>query len=154
DNWDVWQFPVAGGAAKNLTVDGKRDGIRYRGRINFDPQERGIDLAKPQYFNIFGERNKKGGVAVLDNGSGCRKLLWDDASFGALTKAKNADVYLYTRETSTEAPEYYAADASLAGATKLTDAASLNSQFALSSGVKLVEYTGTEGKKLQGALYL
>src|SRR5262249_31352952 len=128
DGWDVWQFPVNGGAATNLTGDGKREGLRYRQRINLDPQERGIDLTKPQYFTVYGETTKKSGIAVLQSG-GCRKLLWDDAVFTTVMKAKNSDVYVYTRETSKDAPEYYTADASLAGGTKLTDLGAQQSAF-------------------------
>jgi hypothetical protein len=33
DGWDVWQVPEMGGPAKNLTLDGKKEGIRYRGAV-------------------------------------------------------------------------------------------------------------------------
>ena len=49
-------------------------------------------------------------------------------------KAKNSDVYIYTRETSKDAAEYYAADASLAGGSKLTDIGAQQSQFAPFAG--------------------
>ena len=64
DNWDIWQIPVDGGKPVNLTVNGKKDATRYRGRIALEPIEEradGIDLSKPQYFTVYGEWTKKGG---------------------------------------------------------------------------------------------
>ena len=40
DNWDVWRVGVAGGAALNVTGNGKRDGIRYQARVGQDAKER------------------------------------------------------------------------------------------------------------------
>ena len=44
DNWDIWNVPVHGGQAVNLTVNGKKDRIRYQNRFRLDPDEKGIDL--------------------------------------------------------------------------------------------------------------
>src|SRR5262249_31373415 len=50
DDWDIWKVPVGGGQAVNLTVNGKKDKIRYQSRYRLDPDERGgIDLSKPLY---------------------------------------------------------------------------------------------------------
>ena len=49
DGWDIWKVPVEGGAAVNLTVNGKKDKIRYRARFRLDPEEKGIDLTAPVY---------------------------------------------------------------------------------------------------------
>ena len=67
DNWDVWKLPVNGeGPAVNLTGNGKKDGIRYRARLALDPEEKGVDLAAPLYFSVFGEWTKKSGFARVD----------------------------------------------------------------------------------------
>ena len=121
DGWDIWKVPVAGGAAVNLTVNGKKDGIRYRSILRLDPDEKGIDLSAPRYVSVFGECTKKGGIARLEPGKpGVQMLLWDDAAFG-LQKAKNADVYLYAKSTYKDPPDYYVTDASLKTGRKLTD---------------------------------
>jgi DNA-binding CsgD family transcriptional regulator len=86
-------------------------------------------------------------------GGGAQSLLWDDASF-ALVKARDADTFLFTRQTSTEFPDWWAAGPSLANARRLTDANPERAQFAWSSGVKLVNYVSDKGDTLQGALYL
>ncbi len=155
DDWDIWNVPTRGGNAVNLTVNGKKDKIRYQGRFRLDPEEKGIDLAQPMYVRAYGEWTKKAGIARLENGKpGAKMLTWDDASYGALMKAKNSDSYLFSRETSAESPTYYLADASLSNGQKLTNANPQQKDFLWSSGAKLVDYTSTKGDKLQGALFL
>ena len=39
DRWDIWKVPVAAGtAAVNLTVNGRKDQIRYQNRVRTDPR--------------------------------------------------------------------------------------------------------------------
>lgn len=155
DGWDIWNIPTRGGNAVNLTVNGKKEKIRYQGRYNLDPEEKGIDLTQPMYLRAYGEWTKKAGIARLDNGKpGAKMLMWDDASYGALMKAKKAESYLYSRDTFNESPTYYLADASLSNGQKLTNANPQQKDFFWSSGSKLVDYTSAKGDKLQGALYL
>jgi hypothetical protein len=95
DGWDIWSVPVSGaGKAVNLTVNGAKDKLRYR-RLRLDPEEKAIDLDQPQYFSVYGEWTKKAGIARLAKGQPApTMLLWDDAGFGGLSKAKRADVYV------------------------------------------------------------
>jgi acetyl esterase/lipase len=153
DGWDIWNVPVHGGQGTNLTGNGKKDQVRYRSRFRLDPEEKGIDLSKPMYVGMYGELTKKTGIALIENGK-MTSLLWDDAAFGSLMKAKDADRYLYTRETYEAYPDYYVADASLKGGRRLTDANPQQKNFLWSKGAKLIEYVSAKGDKLQGALYL
>ena len=107
DGWDIWKVPVHGGAGVNLTVNGKKDKIRYRSRYRLDPDEKGIDLdAAACTSTPTASGPRKSGIALIEPGkprAACSR--WDDASYGTLMKAKHADVYLYTRETVNEFPE-------------------------------------------------
>jgi fermentation-respiration switch protein FrsA (DUF1100 family) len=155
DGWDVWNVPVAPGQATNLTVTGKRDAVRYRGRVRLDPDEKGIDLSVPQYFMSYGEWTKKGGIVRIEPGKpGAQPLLSDDAAFGRVMKAKNADVYLYTRATYKEFPDFYVGDGSLANGRKITSVGVQRETFAWSAGSMLIDYTSAKGDRLQGALFL
>jgi dipeptidyl aminopeptidase/acylaminoacyl peptidase len=69
-------------------------------------------------------------------------------------KAKNADVYLYTRETEKDYPDYYVADRTLHDGRRLTHANPQQEKFAWSKGAILVNYTSAKGARLQGALFL
>ncbi len=155
DGWDIWKVPVAGGQAVNLTVNGGKDKIRYRRPFRLDPDERGVDLSAPVYISVYGEWTKKGGVGLIEPGKpGVRMLQWGDASYTQLVKAKSAAVYLYTRESVTDYPNFYASNATLENGKQITDADPQQKDFLWPSGVKLVDYSSSRGEKLQAALFL
>lgn len=158
DAWDVWAVPVAGGQATNLTVNGKKDSVRYQQRFATEPRDRrddGIDASKPLFFRTYGEWTKKGGVARVDPGKpGAHALVWDDASYGGLTKAEHADQYVYTRGTATNPNDYYVTDANFSSPARLTDQRSAVEPFQWSPGVRIIDYTSEKGDKLQAALFL
>jgi dienelactone hydrolase len=155
DGWDIWRVPVNGaGKAVNLTVNGAKDKIRYR-RLRLDPDEKAIDLDEPQYFSVYGEWTKKSGIARTVKGQIAPvMLLWDDAGFGSLIKAKKAGVYAYTRDTFKDFPDYYATDALLRNGKRLTEADPQQKDFLWSSGSMLLDYVSAKGDKLQAALFL
>jgi len=155
DNWDIWRLGVRGGDAVNLTGDGKAEQIRYRRRFQFDPDEEGIDLAQPLYLSAYGEWTKKGGLARVRPGQpGAERLLWDDAAFDGLLKARDADVYVYTRETVRAFPDWHVAGPDLAGGRRLTTANPRQPEFLWSAGSRLLDYQSTRGDRLQAALSL
>lgn len=158
DNWDIWQVPVDGGAAVNLTVNGRKDQVRYQRRFPMETAEEredGIDLSKPNYFGVYGEWTKKAGIARLDPGkTGLTNVVWGDAAFSRLLKAEKADVVLYTKETAVEPADYYATNSKFGEPKRLTDMRPQVAQYNWTPGVQLVNYTCDKGDKLQAALYL
>ena len=189
DGFDVWKVPTGCasqtggcGTAVNLTVDGKKNQIRYQRLYSFESRAAapaggrggrggrggglvdGVDLSQPLYFATYGEWTKKEGIAKVDASKpGAQKLISEDARF-AFQKAKEADVYVFTKQTAIDFPNYYAANgdvlnptssaAAIKSARQLTDANPQQKDFAWTSGVKLINYTSAKGDKLQGALYL
>ncbi|MEP6731241.1 MAG: prolyl oligopeptidase family serine peptidase [bacterium] len=154
DGWDAWRVPTRGGAAVNLTVDGLKTGKHYQRRYTFDPREKGVDMSKPLYFATYGEWTKKEGLSRVDaKRAGATNLLFDDAKVNFL-KARDADVFLFSRQTYVEFPNYHLANAAFGSDKQLTDANPQQRQFAWSPGAKLIDYTSAKGDKLQGALYL
>jgi dipeptidyl aminopeptidase/acylaminoacyl peptidase len=155
DGWDIWNVPVHGGKGVNLTINGLKDGIRYQRRFRLDPEEKEIDLAQPQYISSYGEWTKKAGISRIEKGKPVpAALFWEDAGFGSLLKAKKAEIYLYTRDTYNEFPDYYAADGLLKNGRKITDANPQQKDFLWSSGSVLLDYKSAKGDKLQAALFL
>ena len=154
DAWDVWKVPVKGGAAVNLTGDGKTNQVRYQRRYAFDPRERGIDLTKPLYFATYGEWTKQEGLARAEPGNaGTRSFFFDDARYNFL-KAREADVFVFTKQTARDFPNYQMAGADFRAVRQITDANPQQKEFAWTSGVRLINYASDKGDKLQGALYL
>ncbi len=159
DGWDIWAVSIQGGPAVNLTVNGRKDGVRYQRRLQLDRDEKGIDLEKPMYVLTYGEWTKKAGISLIEKGKpGPKALLWDDAGFGSLLKARKAEIYLYTRETSRDFADWLAAGPDLDKALRLTEANPQQKDFFWSSGQILVDYKidPASGKtnRLQGALFL
>jgi dipeptidyl aminopeptidase/acylaminoacyl peptidase len=81
-------------------------------------------------------------------------LHWDDAEYSTLLKAKNADTYLYTRETYKDFPNFRMSGPQLDEGTTITNADPQQKDLLWTSGVKIVDYTSAKGDKLQGALWL
>ena len=162
DGWDIWKVPVAAGQpAVNLTVNGKKDRMRYRNRVVTDPRERGADMSKRQIFGMFSEATKKSGYGVLEPGAttGLKTLIFEDAMIGALQKAEKADVWLYRRETPTQAPQVFVTNASLTSPRKVADTSAEADKYLWTSGVQLISYQNAhpDPKKrqtLQASLYL
>lgn len=157
DGWDIWQVPARGGPGTNLTLNGKRESIHYRVAVPLlsDPDAHAIDLAKPIYVTMLGEWTKKAGIGRLEPGmSGVNRLMWDDAVFGALQKARDAEVLVYTRETWKDCPDYYVADGAFSRRRRLTDAMPQQRNFTWSAGVKVIDYFAPKGERLQGVLSL
>jgi dipeptidyl aminopeptidase/acylaminoacyl peptidase len=154
DNRDVWKAPVKGGALVNLTGNGRKDGIRYTRRIVINPKDKGIDLSRPIYLQTYGERTKKEGLArVMPNKPGAESLLWDDAKF-VVTRARDAETWLFTKQTFRDFPDWYVAAPNLSTPRRLTDANPQQKDFAWSGGERLVDYVSEKGDTLQAALYL
>ncbi len=160
DGWDIWKVPATGGAGVNLTVNGKKDGIRYRAILRLDPEEKGWDLSVVRDVTMFGEYTKRGGVGRLEpDKPGVQPALWEDAAYGTVQKAKKADVCVYTKSTPSAPSDYYVTDPSLKAGRKITALDAQVKNFAWSSGAQLIDYTVQLGKggvtrKLQGSLYL
>lgn len=155
DGWDVWKVSIDGAGGENLTVNGRKDQIRYSNPHRFDPDVEGVDMSKPVYFSAYGEWTKKAGFARLMPGAkGVEMLVWEDASFGRLSKLKDHEVYYFSRSTRKDPTSYFISGAELKETQQLTESNEQQKNIKWSGGVRLVEYTNKQGDRLQGALHL
>lgn len=156
DNWDLWRLPVKGGSAVNLTGTGRREQVRYESRLVFDPRDRGgIDLTKPMYVETFGEWSKKEGLVQVDALRGGVKPIALDSAKVDYRRARDANVWVYARQTVTRFPDWYAADDGIRSERRLTDANPQQKDVAWTPGARLVEYTcDNGGGRHQAVLYL
>lgn len=156
DNWDMWRVGVHGDEGTNLTVNGKADAIRYGSFIQFDPDdEDGVDLSEPVYFRMYGEWTKKSGYGLMTRGRpGPEVLAFEDAAYGPLMKAEDAETYLVSWSTTVDYPDYHVTDARLRNPRRITDGYPEQANFLWSDGARLVDYTSDKGDRLQGALFL
>ncbi len=156
DGWDVWKVDSFGKKFKNLTLDGKKNKIRYRYPFILDKNFKGFDSKKPVFISIFGELNKKSGIIRINlkNPQKRKILLWDDAYFSSLKKAEKANIYLFRKETFKDYPDFYLTKDAFKSFKKITDANPQQKNYLWSSGRILINYKNSSGKSLQGALFL
>ena len=159
DLWDVWQINADGTGAVNITQNGCRDKIRYERLYNIYPEDKGIDLSKPQYVSMYGEWTKKAGIARLEPGkkglnAGAKKLLWDDVAFSNFNKTLKANVFYYSKEDFSKPTEYFVSNSSISNAKQVTKNAPDKEKYTFSAGTKLVNYVTNKGDSLQGVIYL
>ena len=104
----------------------------------------------------YGEWTKKEGlVAGRSEQAGRQAARVGRRERSTSRRRSDADVYVYTRQTSIDYPELLRRQRGLQGRhVRLTDANPQQKDFAWTSGVKLINYTSAKGDKLQGALYL
>jgi len=156
DNWDLWKISSDGKEFENLTQNGAENKWRYRYHFRLDPGEEGIDLSKPLYLSVFDDTNKQTGIARIDNGeAGAKILMMDDAVYGNLNKVEDEDIFYFTRQTSTDPPDYYISrEKNLTGAEKVTEIYPESENFALSPGSRLISFVSDKGDTLDAALFL
>lgn len=152
DRFDIWQIdPQNPGNAKKLT-NGRaaKQSHRY---VRLDAEERSIDLSKPLFLTTVNEATKQSGFAQLSPALQVTKLYEGDFSVGNLVlKGKNADRYLFTKQTFKEYPDWHATDGSFKNITRVTNANPQQSNY-LWGSVEIVNWRAGDGTPLQGLLY-
>ena len=172
DKYDVWQLPLDGGKAVNLTNGigkaqqivfrlvrlaaggrGGRGGGGGRGGAPGGDDEEGLDLSRPHTLSAYGDRTKKTGYWQLTAGEAPKPLIWADKAIGQAQKAENADRVIFTEQTFEEFPDYWATNSAFETPKRITDANPFITEYAWGKKV-LYDYTNSKGKKLQATLTL
>jgi dipeptidyl aminopeptidase/acylaminoacyl peptidase len=157
DNWDLWRLPVNGGNALNLTVNGRKDRIRYQNRLVVDGRNahNGIDLTQPMFVETYGEWTKKEGLARVDAQKGGATVVSVEDAKVDYRRARDANVWAYTRQSAARFPDWYASDEGLRNERRLTEANPQQKEVAWTAGTRLVEYECENGGgRRQATLYL
>jgi dipeptidyl aminopeptidase/acylaminoacyl peptidase len=172
DKFDVWQLPLDGGKAVNLTNGvGRAQEIRFRvtrfgagggggggrggrGGGAAAEEDDGIDLTKPITLSASGDRTKKSGYWQVTAGQDPQPIIWVDKNIGGVQKAAEADRIIFTQQDFNEFPDIWTSNLSFAAPRKVTDANPILSEYAWSPKKVLIDYTNSKGKKLQGTLML
>ncbi len=155
DRYDIWRFDLEGNKVPVSATHGygRKNTLRFRYQ-KLDPEEEAIDTNKPVIVSAFDERNKASGFFQADfkNFSEPKLLMMEDESFSNLSKAKKAEVLIWTREDVSESPNIWVSSISFDHKHKLSDINPQQNQF-IWPGVRLVHWTSFSGKSLEGLLY-
>jgi dienelactone hydrolase len=148
--YDLWLQPLDGKPATVLTGgEGEANQIRFRYE-QLDPEQRFIDLSQPVVLSAYGDRTKRYGYYVLEQGR-LESRIYADMRVTQLRKAKNADRVIFAMETFTDFPNYHVSGLEMADTKQLTDANPWQSEYKWGHNI-LFEYENKAGVPLQGVL--
>jgi len=152
DKYDIWQFMTERGEPINITGGkGRREGVTFR-MLKLDPEKRGFGSNEKLLLSAYRNREKNFGFYSSQVGqSGVIKLLEEKKRFRFFTKAKKADVLVYTRESFEEFPDIWIADGLFSSPRRISNINPQVSEFAWGSA-ELVEWNSLDGIPLQGVL--
>lgn len=141
DNWDIWKLSATGAAARNLTGNGRREHIRYLGRLNWDNRDRrGIDPSQPMFVETYGEYSKREGLVQVDVARGGVRVLTDEDAKVDYRRARDSNLWFFTRQSVVAYPDLWAADAGITNVRRLTTANPQQAEVAWTPGARLIEY--------------
>jgi dipeptidyl aminopeptidase/acylaminoacyl peptidase len=152
DRYDIWQVSPDGGGAKNLTDGvGRKDKTIFR-YVRLDPKERWIDPAKPMLLHAENEETRDSGFyRDKINGGLPEKLVMAAKDFNNPTKAKDADVLMFTASRFDEFPDIWVTGLTFKDLKKVSDGDAQRAQFNWGSG-ELVAFKNVDGVPLKGLL--
>ncbi|MBP8275106.1 MAG: hypothetical protein KAY59_11780, partial [Acidobacteria bacterium] len=152
DRYDIWRIAPDGGAGIRLT-DGAATRTRHRVALMNDADADAlIDLARPLYVALFGERTKQFGYARLAPGRPLERLIFENKRVDHLTTSVRGNVFAYTAQAFDDAPDIFLAGPTLTDARAVTSINPQQSQYAWGTSA-VIDYTTARGDTLQAALY-
>lgn len=148
DEYNVWALNPDGKGARKLT-DGEKEETQYR-VYRLDFEDPFLDDSKPVYFSAYGDKSKKFGFYKLEKNK-LTKLLFEDAYLSRLVKAKDANVFTYSKQDYHISPELFVTE----NFTDSKEVIATNPQQKNYYWGKseLVSFTNKKGKQMQGALF-
>lgn len=152
DKFDIWELRPDGSSPRMVTAgEGRKQQLVFRYR-SMDPDERTIPVGKPMLLATTNDATKASGYYRLTTpATAPEKLVMLDKSVGAPTKAKSADVVVFTQSRFEEFPDLWVSDTSFREPKKVTNANPQQSEFVWGKS-ELIEYINADGKRLKAIL--
>lgn len=114
DRYDVWKVDPSGKIQPDRFnfFSGRKDKTVYR-YLKVDPEERYVKSNQPLYFRMFSETNKSANIGVLHKEKSANHNTVDFVTFfgghayNNFLKAKNAERFIYSKESYQESPDLF-----------------------------------------------
>ncbi|WP_430612883.1 alpha/beta hydrolase family protein [Flavobacterium sp. JP2137] len=155
DRYDIWEFSLNGSKSPVCVTKGYGRDHRIRFELNkFDPEIRSVSRTAPLLLSAFDETTKEAGFyTTAVQATQQPQLLRMEPVFSnnALIKAKNADTYLYAKESFVQAPSLFVT-ADFNTVTPLIATNPQQSDYNWGTA-ELVHWTTATGKAATGVLY-
>jgi dipeptidyl aminopeptidase/acylaminoacyl peptidase len=148
DEYNTWAVKPDGSGSRKLSAGEKEETVFRVTRLDFEDPF--IDDSKPVYFSAYGDKSKKTGYYKWENGK-FDKLVFEDLAVGRITKAKDANAFLYVKQDYNLSPELYVTD-NFGNDKKVTGTNPQQNNYYWGKS-QLISFTNAKGKKMQGALF-
>ncbi len=153
DKYDIWEVKPDGSGARLATAGiGRKNSVVFR-YSRLDPEERTIPAAKPLLLAAMDDTTKGTGFYRVSLGSAAppEKIIMMNKLMSGLRKAKDAEVYLFTIQTTAEFPNLWTSGPGLWDMKKVTDANPQQSEYVWGRS-ELIKYLNADGKWLDAIL--
>ena len=155
DRYDIWKFDPKGEAKPiNLTVNGREEKISYSLMQLLDREKRFYNLNEVQYLNGYNEVTKGYGyyTAKLNKPTAPKALLAGNYKLAALTKAKDNNTVIYTKESYEEFPDIHMSDITFKKSTRISNGIKQQDPF-IWGNVELISWMSLDGRPLEGLVF-
>lgn len=151
DKYDIWAFDSASLQGARLTK-GYLTQTQYR-IVNLNKSEIGIADDAKLTLSSYNLDNKQSGIASLNLATKQLKAeLTGEAKYTVVTKAKDADTLLFTKQDYHTYPDFWVTSIDFANKAKVTNLNPQIAQFNWGEKPELVDYKGYNGNPLKGVL--
>lgn len=155
DRFDVWALDPTGHREPRVVTEGagRRDSLRFR-YVDLDPEVEAIDPREPLVLSVFDMQTKASGF-YRDRVRGDRepqRLVLMDVRFSTPTKAENANMVMFTRESVAEFPDLWVSNLEFDNMREVSDANPQQQDYVWAT-VELVDWLSADGTPLEGLLY-
>ncbi|MFV0269921.1 MAG: alpha/beta hydrolase family protein [Draconibacterium sp.] len=155
DRYDLWQVdPENNSAPLNITQDGRTNKTSYR-LVRFNAKRgEALDTSEPMLLKAFDDASKANSYFSFDWEKPEKKKILLDGNFKLSTpsKAKDADVVVFTKENFQTYPKLLATDLNFKKQVQVSDAAPQQKDFIWGTA-ELVSWRSLDGLALEGTLH-
>ena len=154
DKYDIWEIRPDGRNARMITGGrGREAGLVFR-YTTLDPDEEAVPTDKPLLLSTTDDRTKADGFyrVAYAEGSVPEKVMMVDKAVGNPTKAKHADVVVFTMSRFDEFPDLWVSNTSFASPAKVSNGNPQQAEFVWGTA-ELIDYVNADGKKLRAILH-
>ncbi len=154
DRYDIWEISPDGAKSRTVTNGlGRRDKLVFR-YVRLDPERTTVPASGPLVLQTSNDRTLATGAYRVDLSAPTAdpvRVVMLEKQLGSLQKARNADVYLHTRQRFDEFPDLWVSGPDLAQARKVSDANPQQAGYNWGRA-ELIEYANADGKRLPAVL--
>ncbi len=152
DRYDIWQVDPKNPANKKRLTKGRENNTTYR-YIRLDRTIRTIDPGQPLLLHYFNHVDKTSGYVNLNTKTGTiSKLIGGPNNYTRrVTKAKNSDALIFTKESFAEFPDLQLTNTKFENIKKISEANPQQSEYGWGTA-ELFQWTDLNGEVMDGML--